>query len=309
MLDDKILGMNIFKKRETITQNISYMAIMAAINVVFVLLTTFVPYLFFLIVFVLPLTSTIVMLFCKKRYFAIYAFSTLGICLIITLSNIGDTLFYVLPSIITGGVFGLLIEKKVSNSIIIIITSIIQSVITYATLPLIELFSGVNVITTFVNLFKLENFAYIDYLIPISVFFISLMQTIISFMVVKDEIEKISEKTNDTLSFKSEVIINLIIYVLIIIIIIFAFIYGPISYLLLAFLIYLAINETALGFMKMNKILTIILLSSLIVSFFLFSGLYSFIPAPFSLLLIGVFFIIPSTISFIYSLLKNFKQK
>lgn len=309
MLDDKILGMNIFKKRETITQNISYMAIMAAINVVFVLLTTFVPYLFFLIVFVLPLTSTIVMLFCKKRYFPIYAFSTLGICLIITLSNIGDTLFYVLPSIITGGVFGLLIEKKVSNSIIIIITSIIQSVITYATLPLIELFSGVNVITTFVNLFKLENFAYIEYLIPISVFFISLMQTIISFMVVKDEIEKISEKTNDTLSFKSEVIINLIIYVLIILIIIFAFIYGPISYLLLAFLIYLAINETALGFMKMNKILTIILLSSLIVSFFLFGGLYSFIPAPFSLLLIGVFFIIPSTISFIYSLLKNFKQK
>ena len=146
--------MTIFKKRETLIQNISYMALMAAINVVFVLLTTFVPFLFFLIVFVLPLTSTIVMLFCRKRYFLIYAFATLGICLIVTLSNIGDTLFYVLPSIITGGLFGLLIEKNINNNVIIILATIAQSILTYATLPLIELFSGINVINTFVNLFK-----------------------------------------------------------------------------------------------------------------------------------------------------------
>ena len=168
--------MTIFKKRETLIQNISYMALMAAINVVFVLLTTFVPFLFFLIVFVLPLTSTIVMLFCRKRYFLIYALATLGICLIVTLSNIGDTLFYVLPSIITGGLFGLLIEKNINNNVIIILATIAQSILTYAALPLIELFSGINVIYTFVNLFKLNDFEYVTYLIPISIFFISLMQ-------------------------------------------------------------------------------------------------------------------------------------
>jgi len=61
--------MSVFKKRETLIQNITYMAIMAAINVVFVVLTTLVPLLMFLIIFVLPLTSTVVALFCKKKYY------------------------------------------------------------------------------------------------------------------------------------------------------------------------------------------------------------------------------------------------
>ena len=154
--------MQFFKKRETLVQNISYMALMAAINVVFVLLTTFIPYLFFLIVFVLPLTSTIVMLFCKKRYFIIYALATLSLCLLITISNIGDTLFYVLPSIITGAVFGLMLERGINNTWIIIINTMIQAIITYASFPIISLFTGINVIDAFVNLFKLGDFKYID---------------------------------------------------------------------------------------------------------------------------------------------------
>ena len=57
-----------FKKRETLTQNIAYMGLMAAINVIFVLLTYFVPFLIFLLVFVLPLTSVVVTIFCQKNY-------------------------------------------------------------------------------------------------------------------------------------------------------------------------------------------------------------------------------------------------
>ena len=89
------------KKKETLVQNITYMAIMAAINVVFVLITVLVPFLFFLIVFVLPLTSTIVTLHCKKRYFPIYAVATIGLCMICTMWQIGDTIFYVIPSVIS----------------------------------------------------------------------------------------------------------------------------------------------------------------------------------------------------------------
>ena len=107
--------MGIFKKRETLTQNIAFMGIMAAINVVFVLLTTFVPLLFVLIVFVLPLTSTMVALHCNKKFFPIYAVATIGLCLICTIWKIDDTLFYVIPSIISGFVFALLAERKLSG--------------------------------------------------------------------------------------------------------------------------------------------------------------------------------------------------
>lgn len=301
--------MAIFKKRETLVQNISYMALMAAINVVFVLLTTFIPYLFFLIVFVLPLTSTIVMLFCKKRYFVIYALATLGLCLLITISNIGDTLFYVLPSIITGAIFGIMIEKEINNTWIIILNTLIQSVLTYISFPIITLFTGINVIDTFVNLFKLKDFAYVDFIVPIFVFFLSLMQVIISFMVIKDEVEKISHKTNDSITFKDETLFVIISLALIISIIIFPFFYGPASYLALCLLIYFSIIETIAGFLKMNKTLSIILGLSLIVSFFLFSAFYSSIKAPYSLLLIGLFFILPEIISYTYSLIVKHKTK
>ena len=88
-------------KRETLIQNIAYMALMAAINVIFVLLTTLVPVLMFLIIIVLPLTSTMVTLLCKKKYFPIYAIATIALCMIVTIWKIDDTIFYVIPSIIT----------------------------------------------------------------------------------------------------------------------------------------------------------------------------------------------------------------
>lgn len=297
--------MNLFKKRETIVENISYMAIMAAINVVFVLLTNFVPFLFLLIVFVLPLTSTIVILFCNKKYFLIYALATLGLCLIIT---IGDTLFYVLPSIITGVIFGLLIEKGISNCWIIISGAIVQTVLTYASLPLIELFSGVSVIDTFIKIFSLETFAYIDYLIPVTIFFISLMQTIISFMVVKDELEKLSKSTIDELSFKDETILIISITLLTLLGIVFTFIYGPISYLSMCLIIFLSISLIASGFLKLNKWLSISIGLTLIVSFFLFASLYQYVKEPYSLLLISIFFLVPSFVVYGYSLFKKIHQ-
>ena len=132
--------MAFFKKRETVVQNIAYMAIMAAINVIFVLLTALLPPLMFLIVFVLPLTSAVVTLFCKKRYFPIYAVATVALCLLTTMGiYIYDTFFYVIPSLITGFVFGLLIEKRVPAIYIIVLSSALQYILSYLTFLVLDL--------------------------------------------------------------------------------------------------------------------------------------------------------------------------
>ena len=98
--------MNIFKKRETLLQNMTYMGIMAAINFIFILLSSFIPFLLFVLVFILPLASAVVTVFCKKRYYIIYFVVTGALCLLI---NAPDTMFYVIPSLITGFIFGFLI--------------------------------------------------------------------------------------------------------------------------------------------------------------------------------------------------------
>ena len=133
--------MELFKKRETLIQNIAYMAIMAAVNVVFVLLSNVLPVLLFLLVFVLPLTSTIVTIYCKKRYFPIYFIVTLALCFGVSAGfSIFDTFIYVLPSLITGFIFGLFIEKQIPAIYTLIAATVIQyglTILTFYVLGLI----------------------------------------------------------------------------------------------------------------------------------------------------------------------------
>ena len=161
------------KKKQTIVQNITYMSLMAAINVVFVLLTTFLPFLFFLIVFVLPLTSTIVTLHCKKRYYPIYAVATIGLCMICTIWKIDDTIFYVIPSVISGFIFGLMVEKRVPSFWIIVATTVLQIGFSYASIPLIKLMTGRDIVTDFATVFKVAEFQDLSYVVPCFIFFIA----------------------------------------------------------------------------------------------------------------------------------------
>ena len=277
-----------FKKRETLVQNITYMALMAAINVVFVLLTTFVPVLFFLIVFVLPLTSTIVALLCNKIYFPIYALSTIILCLVCTIWKIDDTIFYVIPSIISGFVFAIMVEKQLPAPLIIIATTIIQMAFSYASIPLIKVMTGRYIVNDFASIFGLKNYAFLDYVVPCFIFFMALMQETLSFIVTNEEIKKFGYELK-----KAELSSWLMIIFLgasLILMIIFAFTYKPLAYaaLLLALYFTTCIVAGLLG--KKKKWLYITLAISLLVSFFLFALIYQYIPEPLGLLCVGILF-------------------
>ena len=296
-----------FKKRETLVQNITYMALMAAINVVFVLLTTFVPVLFFLIVFVLPLTSVIVTLLCKKRYFPIYAVATIGLCLICTIWKIDDTIFYVIPSIISGFVFGIMVEKRVPSFWIILATTILQIAFTYASIPLIKLMTGRNIINDFATAFGIKDFQYLDYVTPCFIFFISLAQQILAFSIIKDELPKfgyeLNEPTNIPLS------LSLLLFSFIALAFAFAFIYGPIAYLMTLFALLLGIYALIHLVTIKNKIVYILLAASLIISFFLFAILFPLIKEPLGLIFINSFFLFEGIIVLINNYLLKDKEK
>lgn len=300
--------MTIFKKRVTLTENIAYMGIMAAINLLFVLLTTLFPFLLFLIVFVLPLTSAIVTIYCKKKYFIIYAISTIALCSLITIWNIGDTLFYVIPSIVSGFLFAVLLEKKVNSLFIILITSIIQIIFSYLSIPLIKLITGLSIIDTFVYAFGVNGFIYIDFVIPAFIFLISFMQQIISYAVIKDEIEKFASfeiKKND------ELIISISNFFLLILMIVFAIIIPQYSLLLLCISIVIATYQFVNLMTSKNYITYILLAIGLLISFFVFAILYSSITKPLGILLIGLYSFLVTSISLInnYLLKENSKYR
>lgn len=297
------------KKKDTLLQNITYMAIMAAINVVFVLITVLVPFLFFLIVFVLPLTSVIVTLHCKKRYFPIYAVATVGLCMICTMWQIGDTIFYVIPSIISGFLFGLMVEKRVPSFWILTVTTLVQIALSYASIPLINLITGKDVVVDFATVFKLGDFQYLNYVVPCFIFFISLAQQIIAYMVIREELPKFGYTLNEP----KELPLSLAIACgsSSILAFIFAFIpnCGPISYLLSLVALLFACYAVFYLVLEKNTIVYICLGASAIVSLFLFALLYGQMKEPLGLVLINIFFFIIAIIVLINNyLLKPHKK-
>ena len=297
------------KKKETLLQNITYMAIMAAINVVFVLITAFVPFLFFLIVFVLPLTSAIVTLHCKKIYFPIYAVATIGLCMICTMWKIGDTIFYVIPSVISGFLFGFMAEKRVPSFWILTITTLVQIAFSYASIPLINLITGKDIVIEFATVFGLKDFQYLNYVVPCFIFFISLAQQIISYMVIREELPKFGYVLNDP----KELPFSLAMAIGGSSTLAFAFAFipkcGPISYLMTLISMLFVCYAIIYLILEKKKIVYILLAASAIVSMFTFAFLYSMMDKPLGLILVNIFFFIVAIIVLINNyLLKPSKE-
>lgn len=296
-------------KKETLTQNITYMAIMAGVNAVFSLIAAFFPILSFFLMIVLPLTSTIVFLFAKHKYYIIYAITTVALCLLVTMWDMSFTIFYIVPSILTGYLFGLFIQYKIQPIWTIFITTIAQALFFALTIPLINFVFEVDVIQTFFKAFLLNESLHVFHIIPSFLFLMALIQMSFSYLIISFEIDKFGYSINT-----SEININLfsiLNLIFIIFIIPFVFIYPSASYLFLMisfyFAFYLIFNSKS--FKKYFLLIIYLILGFLFI--FLFALLYPLINAPFGLLILGLIPLFITTTTFINNLLlkKSYKDK
>ena len=190
--------MELFRKRETLIQNIAFMAIMAAINVVFVVLSNVLPVLLFLLVFVLPLTSTLVTIYCKKAYFPIYFVVTLALCFGVSAGfYIFDTFIYVLPSLITGFIFGFCIEKRVPAIYTLLIATAIQYGLTILTFfVLSKIVTNLDLTESIIIAFGLKDFEYKAVFIKVFLFIVAEIQIVISYIVTKVLVNRLGIEVN-----------------------------------------------------------------------------------------------------------------
>ena len=179
-------------KKETLIRTISFMSFFVAINVICSFLTTVVPILGIILIIFLPLTSAVVEVNCKDRWFPIYAFATIGLSIVVTLSSIDFTIFYIVPSIFTGYIFGLFSKKKLPAMYAIFFATVIQTGLSFAFIPLIQLITGSNLFDVFIKIFRISNKFWFDTLILLIFFVVALMQVVLSFIVVTNELKKFS---------------------------------------------------------------------------------------------------------------------
>jgi len=298
--------MAVLIKKNTLIRTICFMSLFVAINVLCSFLTTIIPLLSVILIIFLPLTSAIVEITCKDRWFIIYAFATLGLSIVVSLSSIDFTLFYIVPSVFTGYIFGFFLKNKLPSMFAIFFASIIQTLITFLFIPLIQLFSGTNMIDVFAKILRISNRIWFDRVVLLLFFIISLIQTILSFIVVENELKKFGY-VNDC-EFNQEKVADYSALAFALLSILFAFFYVPISYLCIGVSFFFTVFIISFQVKSKNKISLAIDGASLLIGLILYAALNKFLQNGTDLVIFITIPVLISSFSISYSFLKKSRQ-
>ena len=299
--------MKLIYERKNLTKSIPLMALMAAINIIVAELAGLSPIVSLFLILVLPLTSAVVELCCKDRYFPIYAVATFGLSLALTFWNIETTIFYVLPSIITGYIFGLLAKYKIPVVWSIIAATLAQTAMSYALIPLVNFIFQVDIILTFKTALGLKDMVYVDTMIPSFIFVISLIQVSISQLIVSQELQKfgviqISKDLSEAISAGIGLGISLLI-------IPFYFISLEFAYLFLMIALYFAIYKTVMFVYEKKYYRLIPIGVSIAINIVLVALLNQYLKEASTFLLLGFTTACICLISIVFSYLNKKKEK
>ena len=290
-------------KKETLIRTICFMSFFVAINVVCSFLTTVLPLLSIVLIIFLPLTSAIVEVLCKDRWFPIYAVATVGLSIVVSLSSIDFTIFYIVPSIFTGYIFGLFSKRNLPNMFAIFFATIIQTLLSFAFIPFLQLITGSNLIDVFAKILRISNRFWFDSIILLLFFLVALIQIILSFIVVQNELSKLGQKSE--CKFNQERVAAFTVVGAVLSAIIISFFYMPVSYLLIGITFYF--SSFVVIFQAQSKNMRCLITDgvSLLIGIILYAALNQFLTNGTDFLL---FLIAPGLISIIsicYSFLKK----
>jgi len=193
------MSMGIFKKRESLVQNIAFLAIMSAVNIVLLLLSQLLPYLLILLTLILPFVSLLVTIYCKKRYYPIYILATIGLSFLVSFDAISNILFYILPGLLSGFIFGYCLEKEIPSNYSILYSAFVFVICSYACLLVCDYLFDQKLEEIYFIILNLERFTWRGFLIAPFIFAIGIIQSSLSYLTIAKEIKKlgITDKSKD----------------------------------------------------------------------------------------------------------------
>lgn len=160
-------------------------ALMSAINIVFVILNIYVPFLGLALVLFLPVASVIVALKVDLRFYPIYFLATLVLSFVLSFGQIDTTLFLVFPSLVIGLAIGALLRLNVKDIYIVIVVSVITFLLMILTIPLINVLLEIDFVATFLLFLGLDRKAYGVVIFPAMMALFSLAQTVLIIYIIK----------------------------------------------------------------------------------------------------------------------------
>ena len=265
--------MKLFTKKIKPIENITFISIMAALTIAFVALISFFNILTYVLAIFLPLFASLVCVFCKKWYYPIYAVVVLLISSLAFFFRIELVLFTLVPSLISGFLFGFFIEKKLSVALLLAGSSLIYTLFSILSLSLYGLMT--TGVFDYHSIFKvlglLENNEMLDNFLLSILFIYALVQNALSFIVTYNELSRFTtiefDREKEKLIIPVSVVVSTLIGVLCVQYLPLGYLFTTISLLLSIYLVVLLMIQ--------KKVYLYILVGFLVVLMvFLFAGLY-----------------------------------
>lgn len=293
-------------KRQTLIRTICFMSFFVAINVICSFLTTLFPLVSVILIIFLPLTSALVEAMCKDRWFPIYAFATIGLSIVVSLSSIDFTLFYIVPSIVSGYIFGLFAKHRLPSMYAIFFAALAQTLLSFLFIPILKLITGINIIDFFAKILRVSNIFWFNTLVLLIFFIISLIQTILSYIVVNNELVKFTKENPWKLSKDNVASVSCLSSI--VFMVAFSFFYLPASYFLLGIAFYFGVFVAIEQAQLKQKVSLIIDAAVIFVVIVLYAILNRYIKDGYDLLLFGAAPTLISIVSIFHYFLKKSKQ-
>ena len=278
-------------------QSPTFVAMMCALNCVFLIVSEYFPLFSLLLTLGIPLLTCLASQKLSLRYILLFLTCT---CLI-SMIDFQNAIFYIFPGIIIGAILGILIKNRFNSLYVTIIASLVSLMLYVGANYLIELIYGVNMKAVFATVLNLSNGTF-EKISLMFFYIISLSQTLFTFIIIDGEKERLHLYINqDLLQVKWSMIYLGVSYL---IILISYFLYYPLSLCMMivsfvfafAILLHFIFNNSN---KKLNLIFLIILevISLIIVmsSFnYLSKDLVAILPIIFTIppLIVGLFDII-----------------
>lgn len=254
---------NLVKNRE-----IALAGIALSLSIIFLGLSYVIPFSSFLMIIFIPFLSALLAIRSSLKNQFIFLLAVV----LISFIDIQEGLFYLIPNVIIGLVYGNLVNFKLDRSLLFLGTSTISFLLSYVAIYLINFIYKIDLFLVFSNLFRLEESQF-KLIAPLFFFALSVIQTLIMTLTVQDEMKKFNVSTYDNrYQFYILVGINLLFYLLSLLIK-----NKAISYLLLGYSVLYGTINIIYEFSykcKINKIILLILLIiSIFVSLYIFVGI------------------------------------
>ncbi len=146
--------MAFFKKKETPAQNLAFCALMAAFDALLSLLGALLPLSSLFLMILAPLISAFVGYFCKKRYHALYIFAAFGVSIAVSAWDFQNTIFYLLPSLFSGVLYGFFLQKRRPSSLSLFLVSLVQFFFFFLSYYLVRWIYQIDMVEKILSIFN-----------------------------------------------------------------------------------------------------------------------------------------------------------